>query len=68
MDLRFFIDFASGQPHIYIHGASEPEVDEALAWPFEDGPGSEGSRIANGQSREDRYLRVGRLVGTIRHA
>ena len=58
MDLRFFIDPVSGEPHIFTHHVSESEVEEVLARPLEDRPGSEGSRIAIGQSRGGRYLRV----------
>ena len=58
MDLRFFIDPVSGQPHIFTHHVAESEVEEVLARPLEDRPGSEGSRIAIGQSRGGRYLRV----------
>ena len=58
MDLRFFIDPVSGQRHIYRHGVSESEVEDILERPLEDRPGSEGSRIAIGQSRDGRFLRV----------
>lgn len=58
MELRFFIDPSTGQPHIYKHGVSESEVEEVLARPIEDRPGSEGSRVALGQTQAGRYLKV----------
>lgn len=58
MELRFFIDPASGQPHIYDHGVSEEEVRQVLLHPGEDRQGSGNSRIALGQTIAGRYLRV----------
>ena len=46
MELRFFIDSATGQPHIYGHRVSEAEVEDVLGATIEDRPGSEGSRVA----------------------
>jgi len=37
---------------------TEVEVEDVLARPIEDRPGSEGSRIALGQTEAGRYLRV----------
>jgi len=36
----------------------EEEVEEVLDRPFEDRPGHEGSRVASGQTRAGRYVRV----------
>ena len=58
MELRFYIDPETHEPHIYRHDVSEAEVDAVLSRPFEDRPGIEGSRVALGQTREGRYLRV----------
>ena len=58
MKARFFIDPASGEPHIGKHGVTEHEVKEVLARPIEDRPGREGSRVALGQTSAGRYLRV----------
>lgn len=58
MDVRFYIDPASGMPHIHNHGVDEDEVAEALENTGEDRPGREGSRIALGQTSSGRYLRV----------
>jgi hypothetical protein len=58
MKLRFYLDQASGQPHIYRHEITETEVEEVLARPGEDRKGTEGARIAVGQTDGGRYLRV----------
>lgn len=58
MNVRYYIDPASGMPHIYGHNVSESEVEEILANPGEDRPGQEGSRVAIGRTSGGRYLRV----------
>ena len=58
MELRFFIDPATGQPHIHGHDVIEAEVEDVLIRPIEDRPGSEGSRVALGQTEAGRYLKV----------
>ena len=58
VELRFLIDPSTGQPHIYGHNVTEVEVDEVLSRPIEDRPGSEGSRVALGQTEAGRYLKV----------
>ena len=58
MDVRFYIDPETGEPHIYEHGVYEDEVEDVLSRPGEDIPGSEGSRKATGQTRSGRYIRV----------
>ena len=58
MDLRFYIDPETSEPHIWAHGVSEDEVAEVLRAPFEDRAGREGARIALGQSAGGRYLRI----------
>jgi len=58
MVIRFYLDPATGQPHILEHGVDEGEVEDVLATPGEDRPGRDGSRIAIGQTRAGRYLRV----------
>jgi hypothetical protein len=56
--VRYFVDPATGQPHIYDHQVSEDEVEDVLARPMEDRPGRDDSRIAIGQTAAGRYLRV----------
>ena len=56
--IRYYIDAQTGQPHIYHHNINESEVEDVLRNAGEDRPGAEGSRIAIGQTRAGRYLRV----------
>ena len=59
MEVRYYIDPETGEPHIYRHNLlTEVEVEDVLGRPQEDRPGSEGSRATIGQTREGRYLRV----------
>ncbi len=58
MIIRFYRDPETGEPHIYDHDVDEDEVADVLESPGEDRPGREGSRIAIGQTRAGRYLRV----------
>jgi hypothetical protein len=55
---RFFQDPETGEPHIYRHGVTEAEVEDVLNRPFEDRSGTEGSRVALGQTGSGRYLKV----------
>lgn len=56
--LRFYIDPSTGEPHIAGHNVTEDEVEDVLTRPIEDRPGSEGSRVALGQTEAGRYLKV----------
>ena len=58
LQTRFYIDPATGLPHIYDHQVDEDEVTEVLEKPYEDRAGRDGSRIALGQTASGRYLRV----------
>jgi hypothetical protein len=58
MKIRFYLDPTTGQPHTREHGVDESEVEDVLEEPGEDRPGREGSRVAIGQTRAGRYLRV----------
>ena len=58
MNIRFYIDPDTGQPHIYEHGIEEYEVEDVLLSSGEDRPGREGARIAIGRTGGGRYLRV----------
>lgn len=58
MNARFYIDPATGLPHVYNHHVDEAEVIDVLEQPGEDRAGREGSRIALGQTASGRYLRV----------
>jgi len=58
MNIRYYLDPTTGQPHILEHDVDEREVQDVLETPGEDRPGRDGSRIAVGQTRAGRYLRV----------
>jgi hypothetical protein len=58
MNIRYYLDLTTGQPHILEHDVDEKEVQDVLEAPGEDRPGRDGSRIAVGQTSAGRYLRV----------
>jgi hypothetical protein len=58
MEVRFYNDPDTGQPHIYNHGVTEDEVREVLARPGEDLPGADDSRMALGPTAAGCHLRV----------
>ena len=58
MNIRYYLDPETGQPHIYNHGVDEQEIQDVLEGPGEDRPGREGSRTAIGKTRAGRYVRV----------
>jgi uncharacterized DUF497 family protein len=58
MDVRFYIDPATGEPHIYNHGVSEEEAEDVLRHPGEDRSSRDQSRMAIGQTRTGRHLKV----------
>ena len=58
MNLRFFVDPATDQPHIYNHDVDESEVQDILEMPAEDRAGRDGARVAIGRTTGGRYLRV----------
>ena len=58
MNIRLYIDPETDLPHIYGHDVNEDEVEDILRKPGEDRLGREGSRVAIGQTRAGRYLRV----------
>jgi Domain of unknown function (DUF4258) len=58
VDLRFFLDPVTGEPHIYRHGVSEEEVEEVLGNPGEERSGRGSSRVVIGATEAGRVLRV----------
>ena len=58
MKARFYIDPETRLHHIYNHEVREDEVEDVLRKSGEDRPGKENSRIAIGQTKVGRYLRV----------
>ena len=58
MKIRFYIDPATGVPHIYNHQVDETEVIDVLSNSDEDRPGARTSRVAIGRTEAGRILRV----------
>ena len=58
MELRFYEDPDTGQPHVYGHGITEQEVEEALRGCGEDLRAADESRQKIGQTAAGRYLKV----------
>jgi hypothetical protein len=58
LNVRFYIDPETGEPHIYNHQVDEAEVEDVLDDPAEDRPGRAGARVAIGETAAGRYLRV----------
>jgi len=58
MQVRYYLDPETGEPHIYDHGITEEEVEYVLRHAGEDLPGRDDSRQALGQTSGGRYLRV----------
>ena len=58
MEIRYYIDPETGEPHIYEHDVDESEVEDILAHPGEKRQGRENSHVALGRTRAGRYLRV----------
>ena len=56
--IRYYIDPVTDTLHIFNHQVTEDDVEEILARPGEDRQGYEGARIAIGQTKAGRYLRV----------
>ena len=58
MEIRYYVDPGTRLPHIYMHDVEESEIEDVLRNPGEDRPGRDGSRVAIGQTKHGRYLRV----------
>jgi hypothetical protein len=58
VEIRFYIDPDTDEPHIFDHDVTEEEVVEALWRAGEDRAGDEGSRVAIGQTAAGRFLKV----------
>jgi hypothetical protein len=58
VELRFYLDPETGLAHIEAHRVTEAEVEQVLERPGEDRAGRDGSRVAIGQTRAGRFLRV----------
>jgi hypothetical protein len=58
MEIRFYYDPETGQPHIYAHGVTEEEVRQVLRTSGEDLPAAGDSRMRLGRTAAGRYLQV----------
>ena len=58
MNVRFYIDPDTEQPHIAGHGVTEEEVFDVLRRPLENRAGSGDSRVLIGRTSAGRFLRV----------
>jgi hypothetical protein len=58
MEIRFYHDPETGQPHVHGHGVTEEEVRQVVVRPGEDFRGRKDTRIALGQTAAGRYLQV----------
>lgn len=65
--LRFYLDPATGEPHIHEHGVREEEVEEALRNSGEERPGRGSSRVVIGATEAGRLLRVVYAPDSDRH-
>ena len=58
MEIRYYLDAETGQPHIYEHGVTEQEVEEVLRSRGEDLKATGNSRRKIGQTLGGKYLQV----------
>jgi hypothetical protein len=58
VQLRFYIDPETDEPHIYEYGVTEEEVEEVMRSPGDDFQVRKGARIALGQTDAGRFLQV----------
>jgi len=58
MEVRYYLDPDTGQPHIYGHGVTEQEVEQVLRGRGDDLRATGNSRRKIGQTSVGRYLQV----------
>ncbi|HWG41426.1 MAG TPA: DUF4258 domain-containing protein [Gemmataceae bacterium] len=58
MEVRFYNDPETGQPHIFGHGVTEDEVQQVMCASGDDYPATRDSRMKLGQTLTGRYLQV----------
>jgi hypothetical protein len=58
LQIRFYIDPETDRPHVENHGVETRECVEVLEKPGQDFASSGGARLAYGQTRAGRYLKV----------
>ena len=58
MRVRFYDNPVTSRPHVEDHGVSRQECVEVLERPGQDFASGSGARMAYGQTRSGRYLKV----------
>jgi hypothetical protein len=58
VEIRFYLNPRTGEPHILDHGLTEIEVQDVLDGPAEIRPARDGAMSALGRTRNGRLLRV----------
>ena len=58
MDVRYYVDAETGQPHIYDHGVTEDEVEWILRGRVRTGLAQAGRDNQSGRQAAGRFLRV----------
>jgi hypothetical protein len=58
MEIRFYINPETNEPHIFDHDVSEAEVEQVIRGSGEDLPAKRGARMKLGQTAAGRYLQV----------
>jgi hypothetical protein len=58
MEIRFYNDPETGQPHTFGHGVTEDEIRQVMRASGDDYPGTRDSRMKLGQTLAGRYLQV----------
>jgi hypothetical protein len=58
VEIRYYLDPFSGEPHIFRHAVAQEEGTDILEAPGEGRPGRQGTRVAIVQTSAGRYLRV----------
>lgn len=58
MEVRYYVDPDTGEPHIFEYGVTEDEVEQVLRASGEDIPARRGARMKLGQTAAGRYLQI----------
>ena len=58
VEIRYYFDPDTGEPHIYNHGVTEDEVDQVFHSIGDDLPAANNARMKLGQAYNGRYLKV----------
>jgi hypothetical protein len=58
MEIRYYVDPETDEPHIYNHDVNESEVEQVMRGSGEDVPAKRGARMKLGQTSAGRYLQV----------